>query len=95
MSEILQQAVEALSTKVAGGIDGTAKFVIEGEGSVFIDGDSVRAADDEADVTLSATAETFQGMMTGDVNPTMAFMSGQLKIDGSMSAAMKLASVLS
>jgi len=28
------------------------------------------------------------------VNPTMAFMSGKLKVDGSMSMAMKLASVL-
>jgi len=94
MSEVIKKAVEALASKVADGIDGTAKFVIEGEGSVFIDGDGAREADDDADVTLSASAETFEGIMTGDVNPTMAFMSGKLKIDGSMSAAMKLASVL-
>ncbi|MCB1397966.1 MAG: SCP2 sterol-binding domain-containing protein [Rhodobacter sp.] len=94
MSDILKAAVEALATKVAGGIDGTAKFVIEGEGAIMLDGDGVRAGDDEADVTLTASAETFEGMMNGDVNPTMAFMSGKLKIDGSMSAAMKLASVL-
>lgn len=94
MSEVIKQAVEALAAKVAGGIDGTAKFVIEGEGSVVIDADGAREGDDDTDVTLTASAETFQGMMTGDVNPTMAFMSGKLKIDGSMSAAMKLASVL-
>ena len=63
------------------------------EGRLFVSG-TVRAGDDDTDVTLTASAETFQGMMNGDVNPTMAFMSGQLKIDGSMSAAMKLASVL-
>jgi len=94
MSDVIKQAVEALASKVADGIDGTAKFVIEGEGSVVIDADGVRAGDDDTDVTLSASAETFEGMMNGDVNPTMAFMSGKLKIDGSMSAAMKLASVL-
>lgn len=94
MNEVIKQAVEALGVKVAGGIDGSAKFVIEGEGSIVVDGDGVRAGDDDTDVTLTASAETFQGMMNGDVNPTMAFMSGQLKIDGSMSAAMKLASVL-
>ncbi|GAB4268921.1 MAG: SCP2 sterol-binding domain-containing protein [Pararhodobacter sp.] len=94
MSDIIKAAVEALASKVAGGIDGTAKFVIEGEGSIMLDGDGVRAGDEDADVTLTASAETFEGMMKGDVNPTMAFMSGQLKIDGSMSAAMKLASVL-
>lgn len=94
MSDILKAAVQALATKVAGGIDGTAKFVIEGEGAIMLDGDGVRAGDDEADVTLTASAETFEGMMNGEVNPTMAFMSGKLKIDGSMGAAMKLASVL-
>lgn len=94
MNDVIKQAVEALATKVAGGIDGTAKFIIEGEGSIVIDADGVRAGDDDTDVTLTASAETFEGMMNGDVNPTMAFMSGKLKIDGSMSAAMKLASVL-
>ena len=94
MNDVIKAAVEALGTKVAGGIDGTAKFVIEGEGSIVIDADGARAGDDETDVTLTASPETFEGMMNGDVNPTMAFMSGKLKIDGSMSAAMKLASVL-
>jgi len=94
MNDIIKSAVEALAIKVAGGIEGTAKFVIEGEGAIMVDGEGVRAGDEEADVTLTASADTFQGMMNGDVNPTMAFMSGQLKIDGSMSAAMKLASVL-
>lgn len=94
MSEVIKQAVAALATKVAGGTDTSAKFVIEGEGSVVIDANGVREGDDETDVTMTASAETFEGIMNGDVNPTMAFMSGKLKIDGSMSAAMKLASVL-
>jgi len=40
-------------------------------------------------------AETFQGMLTGDVNPTSAFMTGGLKVDGDMGAAMKLGAILS
>lgn len=95
MNDIIKTAVEALAAKVAGGIDGTAKFIIEGQGSIVVDADGAREGDDDTDVTLTASAETFEGMMNGDVNPTMAFMSGKLKIDGSMSAAMKLASVLS
>lgn len=94
MSKIITKAVEALSAKVADGFDGSAKFTIEGEGSIVLDSQGVRASDEETDVTLTASAETFEGMMTGDVNPTMAFMTGKLKIDGSMSQAMKLASVL-
>ena len=96
MSEIIQQGVEALNEKLAGeGFDGLAKFVIEDEGEIVLDGAGARAGDDEAEVTLTASADTFRGMMEGNVNPTMAFMSGQLKIDGDMSLAMKLAAILS
>ncbi len=94
MSKIIEKAVEALAAKVSGGFDGSAKFVIEGEGAVVLDAAGVRAGDDETSVTLTASAETFEGMMSGDVNPTMAFMTGKLKIDGSMGQAMKLASIL-
>ncbi len=96
MSEIITEAVRAIEAKVAGRFDGSAKFVITGEGAVIVDGDGVRAGaeDEDTDVTLTASAETFQGILEGDVNPTMAFMSGKLKIDGSMGMAMKLASVL-
>lgn len=96
MSEVIQQGVEALNKKLEGeGFDGLAKFVIEDEGEIVLDSEGARAADDDADVTLTASAETFSGMMEGNVNPTMAFMSGQLKIDGDMALAMKLAAVLS
>ena len=95
MSEVIEKGVEALNQKLDEGFDGSAKFVIEGEGSIVLDAEGARAGDDDTDVTMTASAETFEGMMTGDVNPTMAFMSGQLKIDGDMSVAMKLAGVLS
>lgn len=96
MSAIIDEAVRTIAAKVAGNYDGSAKFVITGEGAVVIDGGDVRAGSegDETDVTMTASAETFQGILEGDVNPTMAYMTGKLKIEGSMSAAMKLASVL-
>jgi len=93
MSALIDKAVETLSARVPS-FDGSAKFNIEGEGCIVLDGAGVRASDEETDVTLTASAETFEGMMNGNVNPTMAFMSGKLKIDGSMGQAMKLASVL-
>jgi putative sterol carrier protein len=76
------------------GFDGVAKFVIEGEGAIMVDADGVRAGDDPADVTLTATAEVFQAMMEGQMNPTMAFMTGKLTVDGSMGLAMKLGAAL-
>ena len=69
--------------------------MIEDEGAVLISPDGVSADEGEADVTLTADAETFAGILDGDINPTSAFMSGKLSVDGDMSLAMKLGAVLS
>ncbi len=95
MSEVIDTAVAALNEKISGGFDGTAKFVIGDEGAVIIDNDGARAGDDDADVTLTADADVFQSILEGETNPTAAFMTGKLMIDGDMGMAMKLASVLS
>lgn len=94
MSEMIDAAVKALNEKLSGGFDGVAKFVIPGEGAIMLDGQGVRAGDEEADVTLTADADVFRAILDGEVNPTMAFMSGKLSVDGSMGMAMKLGSVL-
>lgn len=89
MSDIVNAAVEKLQEKV-GSFSSTAKFVIEDEGSVMIDENGARAGDDEAEVTLTADRETFEGILDGSVNPMTAYMSGKLKLDGDMSVAMQL-----
>lgn len=95
MSDILEAAVSALSEKLGGDVfDGSAKFVIEGLGALIIDEDGVRLGDDDTDVTLTADADVFQSILEGELNPTAAFMSGKLSVDGDMGAAMKLGSVL-
>ncbi|MEM9318729.1 MAG: SCP2 sterol-binding domain-containing protein [Pseudomonadota bacterium] len=96
MSDVIETAVAMLNEKISGGFDGSAKFAIEDEGVIIIDGDGVRAGTDadEAEVTLSANADTFREILDGDLNPTAAFMSGSLKIDGDMGVAMKLAPAL-
>ncbi|MFV0243913.1 MAG: SCP2 sterol-binding domain-containing protein [Qingshengfaniella sp.] len=94
MSEIITKAVAALNQRLSDGFDGIVRFDIEGEGSIIIDSNGVRAGDDAADVTMTASAETFQQILEGELNPTTAFMSGRLKVDGDMGAAMRLGSVL-
>ncbi|MEL6235098.1 MAG: SCP2 sterol-binding domain-containing protein [Pseudomonadota bacterium] len=95
MSDVIDQAVEALKEKLGDEkVDASAKFHIEDEGSIVIDGDGVRAADDDTEVTLTADVDTFRGILDGEVNATTAYMTGRLKVAGDMGAAMKLASLL-
>lgn len=95
MSEFLEKAATELNSKLAdAGFSGTAKFSVEGEGAIMADSDGARVGDDDADVTLSADAETFQAIFDGELNPTSAFMSGKLTVDGDMGMAMTLASAL-
>jgi len=94
MSDVIEGAVAALNEKIGTSFDGLAKFIINGEGSVVIDSDGARAGDDEADVTLTADADVFQSLITGDLDATMAFMGGKLSVDGDMGLALKLAATL-
>lgn len=93
MSETIDKVVEIMNGKIGGGFDGTAKFVIEDEGAVMLDGDGVRPGDEPAEVVLTATLDVFRDMLEGDLHPTSAFMSGKLKVDGDMGKAMALAQV--
>ncbi len=94
MSEVIASAVEKLTVKLGDGFDGSARFDIDNEGSIMIDGAGVRAGSEDADVTLAADVETFRDLLAGDLDPTSAFMGGRLKIDGDMATAMKLGSAL-
>lgn len=99
MSDVVNAAVAALGEKLAGGFAGSAKFVITGEGAIMLDSSGARAADkaaaEPADVTLTADAETFKAILDGTLNPTVAFMTGKLAVDGDMGQAMQLGAALS
>ena len=91
MSDIIEQAVTALSEKLGGSsFDGSAKFSIEGEGGVIIDAQGVRSGYDQTDVTLIADADTFREILSGELDPTSAFMGGRLRVEGDMGTAMRL-----
>ena len=70
--------------------DQIKNFGQETEGGVIIDAQGVRSGDDKTDVTLIADAETFQEILSGDLDPTSAFMGGRLRVEGDMSTAMRL-----
>ena len=87
--------VSEISGKVAGGsFDGSVKFDCGEAGLMVIDGANVSTEDQETDCTIAVELEDLQAMVAGELDPTSAFMSGKLKVDGDMGMAMSLASVL-
>ena len=78
------------------GVNNSYLFDIEGEGQWKVDvrdgnvSVSEGGGGGDADVTIAASAEDFDKIVAGDMNPTTAYMSGKLKIKGDMGAAMKL-----
>lgn len=79
-------------------IGGKIKFEVDGVG-ILIDGTSetniVCASNDDADCTISLTAEVLEKLRDGEINPMMAVMGGQIKITGDMGLAMKVQSLMS
>lgn len=93
--------LEDLTSKVttmaanADALGSTLKFAFKGgEGVVFLDGsgegNAVSNEDKDADCTVNVDMEDFKGLLSGDLNPMTAFMTGKLAIDGDMGVAMKL-----
>ncbi|WP_420347298.1 SCP2 sterol-binding domain-containing protein [Pelagibius sp.] len=48
----------------------------------------------EADTTLRISPDQLGNLIDGSLDPTLAYMTGKLKIEGSMGVAMKLATML-
>lgn len=69
---------------------GDQKIRLDGTG----DSNIVSTDDNDADCTVSVKLEDLEAMMSGDLNPMMAFMSGKIKVKGDMGVAMKLQSFL-
>ena len=51
---------------------------------------SVTEGGEDADAVISASEATFEKIVSGEQNPTSAYMTGKLKVKGDMGAAMKL-----
>jgi len=80
-------------------ISAIIKFDFGDDGMVRIDGKSsptvIDNEDSEADCTVKVTMDNFIQIAEGNLNPQMAFMTGKLRVEGDMSLAMQLGSILS
>jgi putative sterol carrier protein len=98
VAQTAREFFETLETRVdsgkTAGMNNSYLFDIDGAGTWKVDvanGQvSVTEGGDGADVTIRASEETFQAIASGEQNPTTAYMTGKLKVEGDMGAALKL-----
>ena len=91
----VQSIADKMKEKVASsGFDRSVKFDMGADGVIVIDGATISTADAPADCTIKLSLDDLDSLVSGDLNPTMAFMTGKIKIEGDMSVAMALSQVL-
>ena len=91
----LNELTEAVRGKVAGGgISDSVKFDCGDAGVIYVQGSEVTNEDKDADCTITISQDNLADLLAGELNPTMAFMSGKIKVAGDMSVAMKLGSIV-
>jgi putative sterol carrier protein len=72
------------------GDDGGQYHIVFKDGS----GEAGPGAVEDPNITITMAAGDMVDMVTGKLDPTMAFMSGKIKIKGDMGLAMKLQTIL-
>jgi len=92
-------SMDAIADKIrgrvaSGAFNRSVKFDCGAEGVVVVNGATVSTADAPADCTIAVSKSDIEAIIAGELNPTMAFMQGKLKVTGDMSVAMQLSQVL-
>jgi len=95
VSEFFEELPSRVDESKTAGMTNTYRFEVDGAGSWTVDVQDGKVSvsqngDVEPDCTISTSEETFQKLVSGEQNPTTAYMTGKLKIKGDMGAAMKL-----
>jgi putative sterol carrier protein len=91
----VQEMADRLRPKVeSSGFDRSVKFDTGADGVIVIDGSTISTTDGPADCTIRLALGDLEDLISGDLNPTTAFMTGKLKIEGDMSVAMALSQLV-
>lgn len=92
----VEEITAGLQKAVAGNTSLTKSITVDlkGEGYIHIAGGQVTNENAPADCTIIVSREDLESMVKGELDPTMAFMQGKLKINGDMSVALQLQPLL-
>ncbi len=95
-ADIFAKTAENLIPEKAGDMNAAVAFDLSGEEggqwTVNIANGSCTVAEgivDGADATISMSGSDYVDMMTGKLNPMMAFMGGKVKVSGDLNTVMK------
>jgi putative sterol carrier protein len=91
----VQQIVDQIKPKVeSAGFDRSVKFDTGSDGVIVIDGATISTDDQDTDCTIKLSLSDLEDLISGDLSPTTAFMTGKIKVEGDMSVAMALSQLL-
>ncbi len=91
--EEMTQALRASAEAEPAGAK-TLKIDMGETGVIRIAGSTVDNEDVPADCTVHVTHQDFEQIVSGELDPTAAFMSGKLRVDGDVGVAIELQTVI-
>ena len=94
----VEKTLNTMTDKLSA-LDARVKLDLSPDGILIVDGTTspatITRGDGEADCTITATPDVLEQIVGGSLNPMFAFMSGSIKVDGSLAIAQKLTEAFS
>ena len=89
------ELLELVTARAKNRIKGSVRLEMPDFATFYVDETGAVESDQDADITLTAKAQVFYDIATGEQNPATAFMTRKLKVDGNPMRALKIGEVLS
>jgi putative sterol carrier protein len=96
LDEMFEMMPGAFDAEKAKGLNATVQFDLTGEGGdkYFVEIaegkiNTGKGTTDDPTATIHMEAEDYKNMISGDLNPVTAFMTGKIKVEGDLNTVMK------